>query len=336
MVGLDIGSKSIKIVELEKNGNSFVLRGSGVIGYSGKNIDTIEDEKELGQLATIIRKLHKEAGISKREVHVSLPESKVFTRTVKFPMLTDQEIESAIKWEAEQYIPIPIEEAVVQSQIIERNEKSSPPEVIVLLIAVQQAYVEKYLKLVEMAGLNPTVFESELLAITRSLSNENQVDIILDFGASATDLAVGRNTNLVFSRSIPIGGDALTRAVAQGIGVDLNQAEEYKKTYGLNPNQLEGKVYQAIQPIVGNILNEIKKAIHFYQTEEKGELPKRIIFSGGSSGLPGLSASVIKELGLEFLMGNPFLKVSMPKEVSSKIANYSPLYAIAAGLAMRE
>jgi len=335
-VGIDIGTKSIKIVELEKSGNVHELRGSGVIGFKGKNLEAIEDEKELGQLAAIIRRLHKEAGITKKEVHVSLPENKVFTRTIRFPMLTDQEIESAVKWESEQYIPIPIDEAIVQHQIIERREKATPPEVVVLLVAVQQTFVEKYVKLIQMAGLSPIVFESEMLALTRALSTENQTDIVVDFGSVNTDLAVVRNLNLVFSRSIPIAGDALTRAVAQGIGVEISQAEEYKKTYGLSPNQLEGKVVGVIQPVVRSIIDEIKKAMHYYQTEEKGELPKRIIFTGGSVGLPGFSSMVIKELGLEVVIGNPFTKVKLPQDVAAKISGYAPLYAISAGLAMRD
>jgi type IV pilus assembly protein PilM len=134
-VGLDIGSKSIKIVELEASGVSWELLGSGVVGYKGESPDVIEDEKALIDLAQIVKKLHKEARITKKYVAISLPEAKVFTRTIRFPLLTDQEISSAVKWEAEQYIPIPIMDAVVQHKIVERREKDTPPGVVVLLVA---------------------------------------------------------------------------------------------------------------------------------------------------------------------------------------------------------
>ena len=117
-VGLDIGSKTIKIVEIIKEGNALKLNGSGVIGYKGISPDSFKEEKDLANLASIIKKLHKEARIESKDVSIALPESKVYTRVIKFPLLTDQEISSAIKWEAEQYIPIPISEAIVQHQII--------------------------------------------------------------------------------------------------------------------------------------------------------------------------------------------------------------------------
>lgn len=335
-VGLDIGSKTIKILELDKKGESFELKGSGVVGYQGALIESISDEKELGSIAAIIRKLHKEARISSKDVIISLPENKVFTRTVRFPMLTDSEIDSAVKWESEQYIPIPIDDAVIQHQIIEKNDKATPPGVIVLLIAVQQALVEKYIRLVQLAGLNVILVESEMLSLVRSLSDSQRTTLLADFGAQTTDIGITRAGNLVFSRSIPMAGEALTRAVMQTLGVDYQRAEEYKKAYGLNPNVLEGKVAGALLPIVKGITNEIKKAISFYQTEEKGETPKDIIISGGTSTLPSLSSIITKELNLEFTISDPFSKMQIAPETLKSLSGFSPLYAIAVGLAMKQ
>jgi len=337
MVGLDIGTKTIKILELGKDRSSYVLKGSGVVGYSGTPFETIEDDKGLSVLAGLISKLYKEAGISKKQVSISLPENKVYTRTIKFPLLTDQEIESAVKWEAGQYVPIPIEEAIIQYQIIERNEKKVPPEVVVLLVSVQQSFVEKYMKLMKMAGLNAVFVESELLSLVRAVAPKDKISLLVDFGASSTDIVIAKNANLVFSRSVPTAGDALTRAVSRSLGVEISQAEEYKKTYGLNKSKLEGKVVASLEPIIKSILDEIKKAMHFYQTEEKGEMPRQVIFSGGSAGLPEVASMVTKELGLEFLIADPFSSnVKMSDEARKTIINYSPLYSIAVGLAMRE
>src|SRR3990172_1117200 len=121
-VGLDIGSKTIKIVELEQSGSGFALRASGIVGYSGGSIEKMADEKELAPLADAIRKLYRDAKISSKEVSIALPETQVFTRSIKFPILSDAEIASAVRWEAEQYIPIPINEAIIQHQIIEKRE----------------------------------------------------------------------------------------------------------------------------------------------------------------------------------------------------------------------
>lgn len=336
MVGIDIGSKTIKIVELQKEGNSFSLSASGIVGYTGNSPDKITDDKEMASLAQIIKKLHAEAGVSSRDVVLSLPESQVFTRTIKFPLLTDAEIASAVKWESEQYIPIPINEAIIQHTILARNETSTPPEVIVLLVAAPRIIVEKYTKVVQLAGLKPVAVETELIAITRALSPEDRTVLLVDLGASSTDIAISKQGLLSFSRSIPIAGEAFTRAVSQALGVSSAQAEAYKKTYGLEQKELEGKVQGALGPVLRLVVDEIKKAVNFYQTEEKGEAPSSLIVSGGTSGMPQIITQLSALVGMEVLIGNPFSKISVDAETAKRIAPYAPLYAVSVGLALRE
>lgn len=333
-IGLDIGSKTIKVVEIEKDGKTWRLLGSGVVGYSGESPDKFKDEKEVAALADIIRKLHREANISSKEVAVALPEASVFTRTIKFPLLTDQEIASAIKWEAEQYIPIPASEAIIQYQILERREKASPPEVSVLLVAAPKEVVSKYVAVVQAAGLLVTRVETELISLTRSLAPVDRTALLIDFGARSTDIAIAKNSMLAFSRSIPTAGDAFTRAVAQALNVQPQQAEEYKRAYGLSMSQLEGKVKTALDPVFRIVGDEIKKAVHFYQSEEKGEAPSAIILSGGTSGLPEAISYLTTLLGYEIVIGNPFAKVAVDPEVMKSLAPYAPLYSIAVGLAL--
>ena len=335
-VGLDVGSKTIKIIELEEESSGFNLRGSGIVGYQGIQVENIKDDRELAALGGIIKKLHKEAGISKKDINISLPESQVFTRTIRFPLLTDQEIASAVKWEAEQYIPIPVTEAVVQHKIIERYEKSNPPKVNVLLVAAPETVVDKYTRVVRSAGLNTMAVETELMSLVRALAPEKQTMLILDFGSSSTDIAIAKDGNLVFSRSIPTAGDAFTRAVSRNLGVDAKQAEEYKKSYGLSDKLLEGKVRTALKPVIDSVVGEVKKSIHFYQSEEKGEAPNSIILSGGSAGMQGLVSYLTQALNMEVVMGNPFSKVKMSQEAQKTLVNYAPLYSIAVGLAMRK
>lgn len=336
MVGIDIGTKAIKVVELEKNGNAFNLVSSGVVAINGISPDKLVDEKEFANLGQIIKKLHTEAGISSRDVTISIPESLCFTRTIKFPLLTDSEISSAVKWESEQYIPIPVNEAIIQHTILERRENTSPPEVLVLLVAAPRAIVEKYVKIVQAAGLNPVAVETELMALTRALAPVDKTVLLVDLGASSTDIAISKRGLLSFSRSIPIAGEAFTRALSQGLGINAQQAEEYKKTYGLSTSDLEGKVKGALDPVLNMVVDEIKKAIHFYQTEEKGESPSAIMVSGGSSAMPQIVAMLTSLLGIEVLVANSFGKIQIDPATAKKLANYSPLYAVSVGLALRE
>lgn len=335
-VGLDIGSQSIKIAEVKKDGNTLRLAASGIIGYNGVSPDLSKDDKELIGLSDAIKKLHKETKVTSKEVYFSLPEPLVFTRTIKFPLLTDQEIASAVKWESEQYVPIPISEAIVQYQVIERRETASPPEVRVLLVAVQKKLVEKYVKLVQMAGLTVVGVETELLAMVRALAPKDKTAVILDFGSRSTDIAIANKGQLEFSRSIPTAGDALTRALAKGLGINIQQAEEYKKTYGLSQVQLEGKVKNVLNPVVKLVADEIKKAIQFYQSEEKGEPPASMIVSGGTTGMPELISSLTGILGMEIVMGNPFAKLSLDQSAMKSLQNFAPLYSVAVGLALKD
>lgn len=335
MVGLDIGSKTIKIVELSQEGGNFHLLGSGIVGHSAKSPDQISDEKELGSLAAAIKKLHNGAKIASRDVTVALPETQVFTRTIKFPPLTDQEIASAVKWEAEQYIPIPVNEAIIQHQILERKETPPPPGVVVLLVAAPRTLVEKYISLAQTAGLTVVGVETELMALVRALAPPDKTSLLIDFGARSTDIAIAKNANLYFSRSIPTAGEAFTRAIAQGLGIEYKQAEEYKRAYGLSGGSLEGKIRGAIDPVFRMVTDEIKKAIHFYQTEENGEAPDSVILSGGTSGMPEAASALTRLLGVEVVLGNPFGKVTVDPETAKALAPYAPLYSIAVGLAER-
>lgn len=335
-VGLDIGSRSIKVVELTREGAGWALRSAGAVGYSGPSIEAnLNDEKAVSELANVIRKLIKDARINGRDVAISLPETQVFTRLMQFPLLTDAEIASAVKWEAEEYIPIPIKDAVIEHQIVERLESASPPQVLVLLVAALRSLVENYVDVVSKAGLSVVGVETELIAMARSVAPEGKTALLVDFGAHSTDIAITKNAQLYFSRSVPTAGDAFTRAVAQSLGVSIQQAEEYKRTYGLNEGQLEGKVGRALAPILKVVAGEIKKAVHYYQLNIKGETPTVVIIAGGSAGLPGAAPTLTNLLGMEVVIGTPFGKVKIDPEAARGLANYAPLYSVACGLAMR-
>ena len=333
-IGLDIGSKTVKIVELSTEGKTLNLKASGVVGYKGKSPEIAKDDKELAPLAEATKKLHKEAKISSKDVAIALPEQHVFTRTIRFPLLTDAEISSAVKWEAEQYIPIPINEAIIQHQILERREDVTPAQAVVLLIAAPKTLVQKYSKVITMSGLRLNTVETELLALTHSLAPVDQTVLIVDFGAQSTDIAIAKNGSLMFSRSISTAGEAFTRAVSQTLGIEEIQAEEYKRTYGLSENQLEGKIKAALDPIFRTVADEIKKAIHFYQSEEKGDSPCSAILSGGTAGMPNVASELAKLLGIEVVVGNPFSGVNVDPQAVKSLSGYAPLYSIAVGLAM--
>lgn len=335
-IGLDIGSKTIKVIELAHDGNKHILRSAGAVGYGGSPIEGIEGDKAIAELATLIKKLFKDAKISSNKVSVSLPESQVFSRVIKFPNLNDAEIASAVKWEAEEYIPMPIVDAVLEHQIVERREGANPPEVLVLVVAVLRDLVEKYLEVLKHAGLEVLSLETEMLALTRSIAPPQNTEVILDIGSRSTNISIVKNKQLFLSRTVNTAGDAFTRSVAQSLSVTPAQAEQYKRAYGFNSDKLEGKVSAAMKPIIHVISEDIKKAIQYYKIEMKNEPPTSILLTGGSVGLPGITSILTDLLNMEVAIGDPFSGIEVDKESMASLAPYSPLYPIAVGLALRD
>ena len=225
-------------------------------------------------------------------------------------------------------------EAVVQHLVLEKKEGSG--EVLVLLVAAPKTVVEKYIKIVRLAGLNPISAETELVALSRSLAPPKGTSIILDLGANSTNMAIVKDTKVFFTRSIPVAGEAFTRAVAQGIGVSPEQAEEYKKTYGLSSSQLEGKVKNALDPVMRMVVDEVKKAIHFYQTEGQIDMPTSVVVTGGASFMPEIQTYLADLLGLETIIGDPFTRFHLDAETLKSLIQYTSYYGVATGLAIRE
>lgn len=335
--GLDIGSRSIKAVQLEKSGDKFSLTAAGVTSSPapGANSDA---ERDLAQVGEAIKKLVADTKISSKQVNLSLPEAKVFTRLISLPPLSDEEVAAAISWQAEPYIPIPVKEASLDFQIVDRVEaqgSTKPGRVDVLLIAAPKALIEKYVKIANFAGLSVVSVETELLALARSIAPAKNTSLVLDLGATSSDIGIVRAGQILFGRSVATAGDALTRAVSTGLSVELSQAEEYKKAYGLDPKQAEGRVRQVLEPAFRVIVDELKKAIQFYKNELKAQDDiTSIVLSGGTAGMPEIIPYLTENLGLEVSIGNPFANLIGTERLSRNFAAYSPLYSISVGLAM--
>lgn len=334
MFGLDIGNNSIKAVQLEKRGEGFALVAAGIAGSTGNGImGTDNDLKLIGEA---VKKLVSETKIPSKEVNISIPEAQAFTRLIKLPYLSDEEVASAISWQAEPYIPIPIEEASISHVILERHEPRAQEAggVDVLLVASPKSLIQRYLKVAEVAGLNVVSIETELIAMARSLCPSAATSVIIDLGALTTDIAVVKNKQVIVSRSITTAGDTLTRAISTALSVNPEQAESYKKTYGLDAVQLEGKLKETIAPVFNVIIEEVKKSIQYYKTEIKRDDPVTLaIVAGGGSGLPGIIPYLSENLGIEVGVGDPFANISKDPVLAQTLASYGPLYSVAVGLA---
>ncbi len=336
--GLDIGSHSIKAVQLSGSLDRpvFVAAGQIETPTSAASQLTVGDDESIEAAANSIKTLHKEAHFGTDKVVTALPESQIFTRVVELPPMKPNEIKNAISWEAEQYVPRPMNEVRLDWQVL---GKASSGKTEVLLVAAPNTLIERFLKILRMAGLTPLSLETEVTSVVRSLVQRIEgapTTMVVSIGASTTDLSIVSTGRISFTRSIGTGGGALARGVAQELGFELDQATEYMKTYGLDPTSLEGKVMQAIKPIFDVIVSEIRRVLAYYVTKHP-ELPvKRVVVTGGTAKLPGLVIYLAEALGIEVQVGNPWEGISLPGSVSKKLVSEATSYAVAVGLALKE
>jgi type IV pilus assembly protein PilM len=336
--GLDIGISNIKAVWLnrEKDLISYISAHSAVTPSPGIQSESPFDHQELAQT---INKLIADAKITETRVSIALPENHIFTKVIDMPVLSDKELSSAIYWEAEEHIPASIDTMSLSWSVIKKpNQAKSDQKMQVLLVAAPNQLIKRYQSILELAGLSVVSIETETLSIIRGVFKEDYppTSIIMNFGTMTTTLAIVQAGVIVFTYTIPLGGVALTRAIASDFGLSLDQAEEYKKTYGLSDKNLSGKVGKSIEPIFTNIIMEVKKAIAFYNEKYKNESPiSQLILAGATANLPGIDVFFVKNIGIETVIANPFKMLNI-NGVPNNLQISGPEYAVACGLALKE
>ena len=338
ILGLDIGSRTIKLVELGKERNTISLVSVGTISTPPKAL-TSKIAADSEAVAVAIKQLLKDANARSRDVNLALPESQVFTRVIEMPQLSSRELTSALQWEAEQYIPLPLDQVNVDFSVLRDSKETGTNKMDVLLVASPKTLLEKYVNYLDLAGLNPIGVETEIISVSRALASSVstvRTALIVSLGAQTTDLAILRGNVLSFTRSISAGGDALSRALAQSLGLEAIQAEEFKKTYGLEPDKLEGKIVTAVKPIMDTIINEIKRAVAFYVEKYPNDRVEVILLSGGTARIPGMVVYIAENIGsdIEIQLANPWVGIQRDARLT-QVTTDAATYCVAVGLALR-
>lgn len=339
-VGLDIGYSSIKVVVLSKDDKAFKLISLGSIPCPQPGMLSDADS-DLEAVGNAIKSLLSATAAVGKEVVAALPESKVFTRVIDdLPYLSDNELSSAIRYAAEEFIPMPLIDVNLNWQVLARSEeKGKETKTIVLVVATPKNVVAKYIKILELAGVKPRALETEIIAVTRALVGNNPFSpstLIVQLGATTTDFAAVSKGLIWLTRSISTGGMALTRTLAQHFNFEINQAEEYKKVYGMLEDQLEGKVYEVLKPVLDIITGESKRVIQAFEAKYPQSPIKRVVLSGGGAKMPGAVIYFANNLGLEVQEADPWYSIAKNKSIQPKLSQDGSSYSVAVGLALRE
>lgn len=341
VVGLDFGARSFKAVEIKKEkGKNELVRYGLSDDLSSLNLASDKDE-EINHYSKALETFYNDHGFSTPYVYAALPETSVFTKVSQVPKMSDKDLKNALRYEAEQIIPIPLKDVNYVTQVLD-DDRAEKGKMSVLFVAASKVLVEKYVKILKNAKLTPLGMEPETLAISRVVGDSQDQpnpSVIVSIEANDTNIVICYKGIVRFSRNISVGGDALTRAVVQNLGFEFTQAEEYKKTYGLDSTQVDGKVFNALKPVFDNILEEIKRTYFFYTSHNSDVTIRRVVVCGGTALMPGLLYYLTTNLNLEVELGNPWQKVLFPSKLEKEkqgLLDKGPSFVTAVGLALKE
>lgn len=340
IIGLNLGKSAFKAVEMDGKKDSYVIEHFGV--YENLDLDLYSEKKEDRKAySRALENFINENEFFTRNVVIGLEESNVYMRIVNLPAMKDKELKNAIKFEAEQYIPLPLDEVNITFQkviggIIDKEKTS------VQLVAARKSVLEMYVNVVKDSHLVAKAIEPEAIALGRILgdTSTNPIGtIIIDMGAQNSLIIVVYGGVVQFTRTVPIGGNVITKSIKQSLNLDITQAEEYKKVYGMDPQYAEGKVAEVIKPLIDNILNETKRASVFFTNHTPSANIKKVVITGGSALMPGLLLHVASNLDFEVQIANPMHDISISPHLENDkkyLVEKGPIFATAMGLAMKE
>ncbi len=344
--GLDISDLSLKFVKLKERRGKYKIEAFGEENLP-KGIIKRGEVKEIDNLAQAIKKFVSRAKkLKTKYVVASLPEEKSFVQVISLPKMSEEEAKKAVFFEAENYIPFPLDKVYLDSQVIPSSTRNQKSKIEVLLVALPKSTVDPYFLALKKAGLTPIALEVESQAMARALiRNETSLFpyLLMDIGATRTTFVIFGGKSIRFTTSIPISSTLFTKVIAKTLKVDFEKAERLKIKYGLKGKTKQGKeIFDALIPILTDLKEQINRYIEFYHSHVSHEyLPpdgssvKKIILCGRGSNLLGLKEFLSQELKLPVELGNPLINLALTIR-ESPISKKDLLgYTVAIGLAKR-
>ena len=339
ILGLDIGSSSIKLAELRETKTGFQLVNFGIEPLPP---ETIVDSTVMNAPAIVsaIRKLVSAQQVKTRHVSTSVSGHSVIIRKITLPLMTEEEIEGNIQWEAEQYIPFDINEVNIDYHRLDADTDDQEG-LDVLLVAVKRDMVNDYTAVINEAGLEPVIMDVDAFCMQNmfEMNHEPQkgkVNALVNIGASVININIIRNGNSVFTRDMSIGGNHFTEEIQKQLNVSFDEAEQLKLDMGAGTER-EGEIRDVVDSISSSIALEIQRSLDFFTaTSSVGHLSKVFII-GGAAKTPGLKEIIENQIGIPVEPINPFNNIEInPKNFDlDYTTEVAPLAGVAVGLALR-
>ncbi|HLR46746.1 MAG TPA: type IV pilus assembly protein PilM [Deinococcales bacterium] len=371
-IGLEIGTSALKAVEL-KAGNppslaSLALRPMPPGLLQGDQV------VDAAGLADEIRALLDDAGISRRAVVTAVGNRQAITRNITLPRMTLQELGDAIHWEAERYIPFPIDEVELDWYALDNPaDLADGEEMEVVIAAARRDLLTSQVDYLRQSGLEPVVMDIKPFSLLRSLKGSllgehlnrttltgerfteaDEVGVVIEIGASSSTITLVRGNRVLMNRNIGVSGDDVTAAIQRMFGLDFDTAEEIKIDYAMAsiPTEEEeellaletkheqytpGRVHGAVRPVLADLTNEIRRSLEFFRVQTGDADIQRVLLTGGGSKLRGLAGAISDSLGFRVELGDPWLTVTVDENRFDRqyLESFGPEFAVPMGLALR-
>lgn len=346
-LGIDIGTASIKIVEIRMIDGKPVLSNYAwmPLGGNGSAKKDLDSEYFYATLPICIKKMIKKAKISGKDAYISLPSFGGLITLIDFPEMADGDMEQAIKFEAHKYIPTSLDDVVISWDVVEKREAAKSPglsgvetrglpgaTVKVLLVAASKSKILKYENLIKTSGLTLRSVDIETFSIIRALlGNDPGSFIIIDIGSKACNIILVEKGVIRINRNIDAGGLDLTRAIAKEMQIDVERAEALKVSGKNFFTSAAPTSFVTLEVITG----EVERIIRTYFKEEGREKVTEIILSGGMANMVGLADYFSDKLKIKTVVGDPFARITYDKKAEKLVSRIRTSFAVAVGSALK-
>lgn len=341
LFGLEIGHGSMKVMQLAEQPDNAPPKGyrPRIIGYGFTTFDTASQKDGVVVQPEIVAKAalelfqkHLIGDITTKRVAIAIPAYRTFTRSLQLPLLKPKELSEAVQLEAEQYIPVPLEELYLDYEVIKRTADSTE----LLAVAAPQTIVDSYLDLAQILGLEAVLIEPTLSSLGRLFSLDEQSDIpaiLINLGSVSSDISIF-DKHVLVAGTVQGGGEDFTESIKDKLGVTLQEAALIKTRYGLSVSKKQAEIKQALEPILQQIVKEIRRMVRYYEEHYGAERPiTQVVTLGGGANMPGLDEYLTEALRLAVRHSDSWqyfnYKGLQPPAMSDR-----PMYATAAGLSL--
>ena len=340
LVGLDISSTAVKLLELSRSGDRYRVESYAVEPLPPNSVveKSVTDAEAVGEA---VRRAVKRSGTRARHAAVAVAGSSVITKIIPMPAsLSDADMEAQIELEADQYIPYPLEEVYKDFEILGPSA-NNPDTVDVLLAASRSENVDMRRAAVEAGGLDTRVVDIEAYALENAFSLlSSQLEdegiektvAVVDIGATMTTLNVLHDLKIIYTRDQVFGGKQLTEEIMRRYGLSYEEAGMAKRQGGLPDNY----VPEVLEPFKEAMAQQVNRSLQFFFSSSQYNSIDQIVLAGGSASIPGVDSLIQEQLGIDTLIANPFANMSLASRIKTQsLSNDAPALMIACGLALR-